>query len=86
MEFLIGKTLRTSLFNLGLDQVVSKALKSKGKNIDNIYKFVDTHFNFSPSNIIKELHLLEPVYKHTACYGHFGREQFPWERVIELKI
>lgn len=38
MEFLIGKTLRTSLFNLGLDKVVSKALKSKGKNIENIYK------------------------------------------------
>lgn len=38
MEFLIGKTLRTSLFNLGLDKIVAKCLKSKGKNIDSIYQ------------------------------------------------
>ena len=38
MEFLIGKTLRTSLFNLGLDKTVAKALKNKGKDIENIYK------------------------------------------------
>lgn len=38
MEFLIGKTLRTSLFNLGLDKSVEKVLKAKGKEIQNIYK------------------------------------------------
>ena len=34
---------------------------------------------------IKELNLLQPIYAKTACYGHFGREEFPWEKVKTLK-
>jgi len=41
MEFLIGKTLRTSLFNLGLDKVFAKVLKSKHKDINSIYALED---------------------------------------------
>lgn len=41
MEFLIGKTLRSSLFNLGLKEGVEKALKSKNKNVEEIYKIED---------------------------------------------
>lgn len=37
MEFLIGKTLRTSLFNLGYDKMFTKALKSNGKDIQKLY-------------------------------------------------
>ena len=33
------------------------------------------------SNIIKELDLLKPIYKKTACFGHFGRDEFPWENI-----
>lgn len=46
-----------------------------------IYKYVDENFDFSPSNIIKELDLLKPIYKQTACYGHFGRSEFSWEKI-----
>ena len=46
-----------------------------------IYEFVKKNFDFRPSSIIKELGLLKPIYKATACYGHFGREIFPWEKV-----
>lgn len=45
-------------------------------------------FSFKPSNIIKQLNLLRPLYKATAAYGHFGRAEFPWEkcdRVEDLK-
>lgn len=38
MEFLIGKTLRTSLFNLGLDKVFKKCLQLRGKDIESLYK------------------------------------------------
>jgi S-adenosylmethionine synthetase len=40
-------------------------------------------FDLTPAGIIKELDLLKPIYKKTACYGHFGREDegFSWERV-----
>jgi S-adenosylmethionine synthetase len=27
------------------------------------------------------LDLLRPIYKKTASYGHFGREEFPWEKI-----
>ncbi|MCZ2845673.1 MAG: methionine adenosyltransferase [Candidatus Bathyarchaeota archaeon] len=39
-------------------------------------------FDLSPGGIIKELDLLRPIYRSTACYGHFGREEknFTWER------
>lgn len=45
-------------------------------------------FSFKPSNIIKQLDLLRPIYAPTAAYGHFGRDEFPWEqtdKVEELK-
>ena len=47
-----------------------------------IYNFIRLNFDFSPANIIKELDLLKPIYKSTACYGHFGRQEFPWEKVL----
>lgn len=41
-------------------------------------KILDT----SVSGILKGLDLLRPIYLPTAAYGHFGREEFPWERVV----
>ncbi len=49
--------------------------------IEEIYKYVEENFDFSPANIIKELDLLKPIYKQTACYGHFGRDEFSWEKL-----
>ena len=45
-------------------------------------------FDCSPAGIIKTLDLLKPVYSKTASYGHFGRDEFTWEKtdkVEELK-
>ena len=47
-------------------------------------------FDLSPAGIIKELDLLQPIYRKTAAYGHFGRENmgFKWEetkRIDEIK-
>ena len=28
----------------------------------------------------RELGLRDPIYQNTACYGHFGRDEFPWEK------
>jgi S-adenosylmethionine synthetase len=54
--------------------------------LEKIYDIVSKNFNFSVDNIIKELDLLKPIYKETACYGHFGREDFSWEKIIKLNI
>jgi len=42
---------------------------------------VRKHFDLTPRGIIKELDLLKPVYQKTAAYGHFGREEFAWEKI-----
>jgi S-adenosylmethionine synthetase len=38
-------------------------------------------FPLSPKGMIDHLKLREPVFRSTACYGHFGRPEFTWERV-----
>jgi len=53
-------------------------------DISEIYKKVRENFDFTPANIIKELDLLKPQYKQTACYGHFGRDEFAWEKSKKL--
>ena len=47
-----------------------------------IKKVVRDNFDLSPGAIIKKLDLLRPIYKKTACYGHFGRseKEFTWEK------
>jgi S-adenosylmethionine synthetase len=41
---------------------------------------VRDHFDLRPYGLIKMLDLERPIYKATAAYGHFGREEFPWEK------
>lgn len=38
-------------------------------------------FDCTPAGIIKRFDLQRPIYKKTAAYGHFGREEFPWEQL-----
>ena len=47
---------------------------------------VRKNFDLTPRGIIKELDLLKPVYQKTAAYGHFGREEFPWEKTAKAEI
>lgn len=46
------------------------------------------HFPLTPKGIIEELDLLRPIYRKTACYGHFGREDpdFTWEKTDKAEI
>jgi len=55
---------------------------------EKIEKAVRKVFDMTPAGIIKTLDLKRPIYKKTACYGHFGRPEFSWEKtdkVEELK-
>ena len=49
---------------------------------DRIAKLVSEHFDLRPHAIIEMLDLIKPIYRKTAAYGHFGREDegFSWER------
>ncbi|MGF1763140.1 methionine adenosyltransferase [Aliivibrio kagoshimensis] len=44
-----------------------------------IVEAVRQNFDLRPYGILEMLDLLKPIYKKTAAYGHFGREEFPWE-------
>jgi len=57
---------------------------------EKLLKVITEMFDFRPGAIIKKLNLLRPIYKKTAVYGHFGRndDDFTWEKldsVEELK-
>ena len=42
-------------------------------------------FDMRPKALIEELQLLAPIYKPTAAYGHFGRPEFPWEKLTKVE-
>ncbi len=44
-----------------------------------IIEAVRQFFDLRPYGLQEMLNLLQPIYKKTAAYGHFGREEFPWE-------
>ncbi|AKD37913.1 S-adenosylmethionine synthetase [Pasteurella multocida subsp. multocida OH4807] len=46
-----------------------------------LVSLVREFFDLRPYGLIKMLNLIQPIYRETAAYGHFGREQFPWEKV-----
>lgn len=54
---------------------------------ERITEIVKENFDFRPAGIIKELTLRRPIYRQTAAYGHFGREDLdlPWEKLDKVK-
>ncbi len=80
-------------YTIGKAEPVSVMLDTRGTGKippDKLAKIVNEIFDFRPARIIQYLDLLRPIYKKTACYGHFGRSEpeFTWEktdRVDDLK-
>lgn len=50
-----------------------------------IEEAIRTCFDLTPAGIIEELDLLRPIYLPTATYGHFGRDEFPWEALNKVE-
>lgn len=80
-------------YAIGVAEPVSILIDTKGtEKVDpaKISKVVKELFDFRPAAIIDKLRLLNPIYRKTAAYGHFGRNDvlFPWEelnRVSDIK-
>lgn len=51
---------------------------------DKIIEVINTVFDFRPAAIIETLNLRNPIYLETASYGHFGRDNFPWEKLDKV--
>ena len=53
---------------------------------ERLAEIVKENFDLRPAAIIQFLGLRRPIYKKTAAYGHFGREEFPWEKTDKKEV
>ena len=60
------------------EPLMVSAVNEEGKNLSN---WVKKNFDFRPLAIIERLNLRNPIYLETASYGHFGKEELPWEKI-----
>ena len=72
-------------YAIGVAEPVSLTVSTNGTATiaeDQIEALIREHFDLRPKGIIEDLDLLRPIYRPTAAYGHFGRDEdgFPWER------
>jgi S-adenosylmethionine synthetase len=72
-------------YAIGVADPTSISVETFGTNKipeDRIAALVREHFDLRPYSIIRMLDLVRPIYRKTAAYGHFGREEpeFTWER------
>lgn len=73
-------------YAIGVPYPVSLMVDSFGTakiSEDKIKELIRAHFDLSPKGMIRSLELSRPIFKKTACYGHFGRteSEFTWERI-----
>jgi S-adenosylmethionine synthetase len=76
-------------YAIGVAKPVSIYVDTHGTekvDVSKISACVDALFDLTPKGIIKELDLLRPIYRKTAAYGHFGREDedFTWEKTPRI--
>ena len=78
-------------YAIGVAKPVSVMVNTFGTGVmsdDMLAEIIVKEFDLRPAAIIENLNLRKPVYKKTASYGHFGKEEFSWEktdRVADLK-
>jgi len=78
-------------YAIGISNPISISIETFGTNKvpdDTIIKLIDKHFDLRPGAIIRDLNLRAPIYKQTAAYGHFGRDDLslPWEATDKAAI
>ncbi|XP_042140284.1 S-adenosylmethionine synthase isoform X2 [Peromyscus maniculatus bairdii] len=65
----VAEPLSISIFTYGTSKKTEREL----------LEVVNRNFDLRPGVIVRDLDLKKPIYQKTACYGHFGRSEFPWE-------
>lgn len=74
-------------YAIGVAEPTSISINTFGTNkVDEalIAELVREHFDLRPRGIVEMLDLLNPIYRPTASYGHFGREGFSWENLDKV--
>ncbi|XP_048359659.1 uncharacterized protein LOC125436570 isoform X2 [Sphaerodactylus townsendi] len=57
---------------------------TSNRSEEELLEIIQKNFDLRLGPIIRELDLKRPIYQRTACYGHFGREEFTWEQPKKL--
>ena len=78
-------------YAIGVAEPTSISIDSFGTgkvSEERMIQLVRQHFDLTPFGIMEMLNLLRPIYKATAAYGHFGREEadFSWERTDKAEV
>ena len=74
-------------YAIGMKEPISIYVNTFGtgkKTDEELAKLISDKFDLTPNGIIEYLNLKEPIYTKTTNYGHFGKEDLTWEKIIEL--
>lgn len=78
-------------YAIGMARPVSISVETFGTGLlseDGLIELIKSHFDLRPGAIIRDLNLRQPIYRATAAYGHFGRDdiQAPWEKTDQAEL
>ena len=74
-------------YAIGVARPISIFVETFGTNTipeNEIVKKIESKFDLTPRGIINYLKLNKPIYKKTTNYGHFGKQELEWEKIIEM--
>ena len=74
-------------YAIGMKEPLSIYVNTFGtgtKTDEEIVELIKQKFDLTPDGIINYLDLKQPIYEDTTNYGHFGKENLPWERIIKI--
>ena len=74
-------------YSIGVAKPVSIYVNTYGTNTipeEEIVEKINKTFDLTPSGIINYLDLRRPIYRQTTNYGHFGKKDLPWEKIINF--
>ena len=74
-------------YAIGKKEPISIWINTFGTNTieeDKILEIIKEKFDLTPNGIINYLDLKKPIYSKTTNYGHFGKEEMTWEKIINI--
>ena len=74
-------------YAIGMKEPLSICVNTFGtseKSEDQLVELIKNKFDLTPAGIIEYLKLRQPIYSQTTNYGHFGKKELPWEKVIKM--
>ena len=74
-------------YAIGMEEPLSIYINTFGtgkKSNEELVNLIKDQFDLTPNGIIEYLKLREPIFTKTTNYGHFGKNELPWEKIVEL--